>query len=152
MLSYYQLNKLLVYCKMMEIWNEIFLFLVNHVLLELFQKRYRTCLSHKSSFGSSYSEKAWWASYQMHKIAGCACAGKDFSATNSKGNPQLATPACITARASLLRHARAVMHIWIAKPAVRGETFPAFPVHAQPTILRVWHESHGPMPSRYIIS
>ena len=25
----------------------------------------------------------------------------------------------------------------------RGETFPSFPVHAQPVILRIWHEAHG---------
>ena len=25
---------------------------------------------------------------------------------------------------------------------VSGETFPVFPVHAQPTILRIWQEAH----------
>ena len=44
-----------------------------------------------------------WASYQMRKIAGCACAGNagnDFPATDFKGNHQLVIPACITARVS----------------------------------------------------
>ena len=26
----------------------------------------------------------------------------------------------------------------------RGKTFPAFPAHAQPAILRIWQEAHGP--------
>ena len=43
-----------------------------------------------------------WVSYQIRKIAGCACAGNAgnvFSATDFKGNRELAIPACITARA-----------------------------------------------------
>ena len=45
------------------------------------------------------------ASYQIRKIAGCACAGNAgnvFLATNFKGNRWLAIPACITPRASCI--------------------------------------------------
>ena len=28
-------------------------------------------------------------------------------------------------------------------PAVAGKAFPAVPAHAQPSILRIWHEAHG---------
>ena len=44
-----------------------------------------------------------WTSYQIRKIAVCACTGNVgnvFPATDAKGNRQLAVPACITARAS----------------------------------------------------
>ena len=44
-----------------------------------------------------------WASYQIRKIASCACAGNAANVlpdTDFKGNRSLATPACITARAS----------------------------------------------------
>ena len=44
-----------------------------------------------------------WASYQIRKIAGCACAGNAgnvFPATDFKENRWLAIPTCITARAS----------------------------------------------------
>ena len=41
-----------------------------------------------------------------------------------------------------VRHARAVMHVGIAKPRVAGKTFPAFPAHAQPSILCIWQEAH----------
>ena len=44
-----------------------------------------------------------------------------------------------------VRHARAVMHVWIANPWVAGKTFPAFPVHAQPSILCIWQEAHVKM-------
>ena len=41
-----------------------------------------------------------------------------------------------------VRHARAVMHVGIAKPRWRGKTFPAFPAHAPLAILRIWQEAH----------
>ena len=37
----------------------------------------------------------------------------------------------------------AVMHVGIANLRWMGETFPAFPAHAQPTILSNWQEVHG---------
>ena len=57
-----------------------------------------------------------WASYQIRKIAGCACtgnAGNVFPATNFNRNRLLMIPACITARA--------VMHVGIANPRWRGK-------------------------------
>ena len=73
-----------------------------------------------------------WASYQIRKIAGCACAGNVSPAIVFKGNRQLAIPACITARAShTCRDA-----CRDRQPAVAGKTFPAFPAHA--AILRIW--------------
>ena len=59
-------------------------------------------------------------------------------AADFKWNRWLAIPACITARA------------WRTccdacrdrSPAVTGKTFPAFPAHAQPAILRIWQEAH----------
>ena len=72
-----------------------------------------------------------WASYQIRKIAGCACtgnAGNVSPATNFKGNRLLAIPACITAR--LWRTCRDACRDSL--PAVTGKTFPAFPAHAYP--------------------
>ena len=60
-------------------------------------------------------------------------------ATDFKGNHKLAIPACITARAS--RTCRDACRDRL--PAVAGKTFPAFPAHAQPTILRIWQEAHA---------
>ena len=61
-----------------------------------------------------------WPSLQIHKIAGCACAGNSgnvFPTTDFKGNRHLAIPACITARAS--RTCRDACHI--ANQRCRGE-------------------------------
>ena len=64
--------------------------------------------------------KSSWASYQLRKIAGCACtgnAGNVSPATDFKGNPKLAIR-----RAS--RHvgdARAVIHIGISNQRCRGK-------------------------------
>ena len=72
-----------------------------------------------------------WASCQIRKIAGCACAGNAGNvspAADFKGNSQLAIPACITARAS--RTCRDACRDRL--PAVAGKTFLAFPAHAHP--------------------
>ena len=59
-------------------------------------------------------------------------------ATDFKGNRYLAIPACITARAS--RTCRDACQD--RQLAVAGDTFPAFPAHAQPAILCIWQEAH----------
>ena len=79
-----------------------------------------------------------WVSYQIRKIAGCACtgnAGNVFPAIDFKGNRKLAIPACITERAS--RTCRDACRDRLSP--VAGKTFPA---HAHPTILRIWQEAH----------
>ena len=61
-----------------------------------------------------------WASWQIRKIAGCACAenaGNVFPSTAFKGNRLLAIPAWITSRAD----ARAVMHVGIPNPHWQGK-------------------------------
>ena len=62
--------------------------------------------SHNKSL--AYNWLRAWASCQIRKIVGCACAGNAgnvFPASNLTGNRYLANPACITARA--LRTCRA---------------------------------------------
>ena len=86
-----------------------------------------------------YNDKTeTWASCQIPRIAGCACAGNVFPTTEFKWNRQLAIPACITARASRTCHDACRDH----QPTVVGKTFPAFPAHAQPAILHIWQEAH----------
>ena len=59
----------------------------------------------------------------------------------------LAIPTCIT----VVRHARAVMHVgitklWFPLKSVVGKTFPAFPACAQTALLRIWQEVHAGTP------
>ena len=54
-----------------------------------------------------------------------------------------------------MHHGTCVTHVTRCMPgsltsvfllkSVAGKTFPAFPTHAQPTILRIWQEAHGPI-------
>ena len=63
-----------------------------------------------------------WASHQIRKIAGCACAGHAgnvFPTTNFKATRYLAIPACITARA--WRTCRDACRD--RQPAMAGKTF-----------------------------
>ena len=75
-----------------------------------------------------------WASYLIHKIAGCACAGNTRNVSPPpppppppvfKGNRSLAIPACITARA--WRTCRDA-----CRDRLLAKTFPPFPAHAHP--------------------
>ena len=83
-----------------------------------------------------------WAFCQIHKIADCACAG-------NAGNVFPAIAVQRSRHASRhLRDARAVVHTGSLTGGLpwsrwRWETFPAFPAHAQPAILRFWWEAHG---------
>ena len=84
-----------------------------------------------------------WASYQIRKIAGCACAGnaRTFSpAADFKGKRYLAIPSWITARAS--RTCRDACRDCLA--AAVGKTFPAFPAHAHP---QFYVSGKRPMPT-----
>ena len=67
------------------------------------------------------------------------CRERFFPSRNFKGNRYLAIPECITARAS--RTCRDACRDRL--PAVAGKTFPAFPAHAQPAIVRIWQEAHA---------
>ena len=88
------------------------------------------------------------ASCQICKIAGCACAG-------NAGNVFPTTVGWWSRHASWhVRDARAVMHAGIANwrfhlKSVVGKTFLAFPAHAQPAILGIWHKAHVSVLSLY---
>ena len=60
-----------------------------------------------------------WASYQISKFAGCACAGnaRNVSLRRRFQRKQLEVPVC----SRHVRHARAVIHVGIAYPRWRGK-------------------------------
>ena len=82
-----------------------------------------------------------WASCQIGKIVGCACAGNAgnvFPATDFKRKTLVSDPN--------IHHGTCVTHVpWCMSGSlttVAGKTFPAFPGHAQPAILRIWQDAH----------
>ena len=90
----------------------------------------------------TFSDTFPWATYQIRKIVAGACAGNarnDFTATDFKGNRELAIPACITARAWYTCR-DACRDRWLA---LAGKTFPVVPGHVQPATLRMWQRAHA---------
>ena len=82
-----------------------------------------------------------WASYQIRKIAGCACAG-------NAGNVFPATAGKRSRHASRhVRDARAVMHAGIANyrfplKSVLGENVPGIPGACATRNFTIWKEAH----------
>ena len=81
-----------------------------------------------------------WAFYQICNNVGCACAGNtgNVSRHQLQKKPLVSTP-CIN-------HGTCVTHVpWCMSGSLTrggGKTFPAFPAHAQPAILRIWQDAH----------
>ena len=76
------------------------------------------------------------AFYQIRNIAGCAWAGNAgtvFPCHRLQRKPLVSNPA--------IHHGACTCRdTW--RDAVAGKTFPVFPAHAQPAILRIWQEAH----------
>ena len=82
-----------------------------------------------------------WASYQIRKIAGCACtgnAGERFLCHRLQRKPIVSDPS--------MHHGTCVTHVpWCMSGSLTrggGKTFPAFSTDMRPAILRIWQEAH----------
>ena len=83
-----------------------------------------------------------WASYQIRKIAGCACAGnagKVFPHRRFQRKPLVSDPG--------MHHGTCVTHVpWCMSGSLTcgdGENVPGIPRACAPAILRIWQEAHG---------
>ena len=82
-----------------------------------------------------------WASYQIRKIAGCACAGNagnDFPHGLLQWKPLACDPG--------IHHGTCVTHVpWCMSGSLTrggGENVPGIPGACTPAILRIWQEAH----------
>ena len=78
-----------------------------------------------------------WAYYPIAKIVCCACAG------NAENVFSRHRGLAIRHASRHVRDTRAMMPVgianqWFPLKYVAGKTFPTFPAHAQPAILRIW--------------
>ena len=112
------------------------------------------CQQHRSDYNP-----VLWASYQIRKIAGCACArnvGIVFPHPRFQRKPLVSDPD--------MHHGTCVTHVPDAcrdrLPAVTGKTFPAFPAHAhlqfcvsgkRPMAQYVWHPDVSAGPDKNMI-
>ena len=83
-----------------------------------------------------------WASYQIRKIAGCACAGNAgnvFPRRRFQRKPLVSD--------SDMHHGTCMTHVpWCMAGSLTcgdGENVPGIPGACAPTILRIWQEAHG---------
>ena len=83
-----------------------------------------------------------WASYQIRKIAGCACAGNAgnvFPRRRFQKKPLVNDPE--------MHHDTCVTHVpWCMSGSLTcgdGENVPGIPGACAPAILRIWQEAHG---------
>ena len=69
-----------------------------------------------------------WASYQIRKVAGCACAGNVFLTRRFQSKPLVSDPG--------MHHGTCVTHVpWCMSESLTrggGKTFPVFLAHAHP--------------------
>ena len=83
-----------------------------------------------------------WASYQIRKIAGCACAGNAgnvFPRRRFQRKPLVSDPG--------MHHGTCVTHVpWCMSGSLTrgdGENVPGIPGACAPAILRIWQEAHA---------
>ena len=83
-----------------------------------------------------------WASYQIRKIAGCACAG---NAGNVFPRRRFQRKPIVSDRG--MHHGTCVTHVpWCMSGSLTcgdGENVPGIPGACAPVILRIWQEAHG---------
>ena len=83
-----------------------------------------------------------WASYQIRKITGCACAGNAgnvFPCRRFQRKPLVSDPG--------MHHGTCVTHVlWCMSGSLTcgdRENVPGIPGACAPAILRIWQEAHG---------
>ena len=91
---------------------------------------------------SSIGEREQWASYQIRKIAGCACAGNAgnvFPRRRFQRKPLVSDPG--------MHHGTCVTHVpWCmsgSRTRGGGENVPGIPGACAPAISRIWQEAHA---------
>ena len=89
-----------------------------------------------------------WASYQIRKIAGCACAGNA-----GNGFPRRRFQRKLLVSDPSMHHGTCVTHVPWCMPGLPtcgdGENVPGIPGACAPAILRIWQEAHGITSSTY---
>ena len=85
---------------------------------------------------ASYNGTAW-ASCQIRKIAGAHARGMPgtFSPSPQVSDPDMHHGTCVTPVPWCMPGSLTSGFLWKRQ---RGKTFPAFPAHAEPAILRIW--------------
>ena len=102
--------------------------------IEYEMKRYKYF---NQTFVNYYGQIKQWASCQIRKIAGAHALGMPgtFSPSLQVSDPDMHHGTCVTHVPWCMPGSLTSSFLWNRR---RGKTFPAFPAHAQPAILRIW--------------
>ena len=124
-----------------------------HALFKILQRCFSLCdwlflwclgawINHLPAFLMIQFAVGIWASYQIRKIAGCACAGNVgnvFPTRRLQRKPLVNDPD--------MHHGTCVTHVpWCMSGSLTcggGENVPGIPGACAPAILRIWQEAHG---------
>ena len=100
---------------------------------------------HHCFVGCQQNEQLPWASHQIRKIAGCACAGNGGNVSphcQLQRKPQVTNPG--------MHHGTCVTHVpWCMSGSPTcggGENVPGIPGTCAPAILRIWQEDQACVP------
>ena len=119
-------------------YNFVYLHICLHVCMHLYTP---VCMQ---IYRSKYMWVSAWASYQIRKIAGCACAG-------NAGNvfPRRRFQRELLVSDPGMHHGTCVTHVpWCMSGSLTcgdGENVPGIPGACAPAILRIWQEAHALM-------
>ena len=107
----------------------------NHTVVNRLLAQSQQCFAH------AMAAHLPWASYQIRKIAGCACArnaGNVFPRRRFQRKPLVSDPD--------MHHGTCVTHVpWCMSGSLtcgNGENVPGIPGACAPGILRIWQEAH----------
>ena len=103
-----------------------------------------TLLRANASYLHGYFGVVLWASYQIRKIAGCACAGNAGNVSfrrRFQRKPLVSDPG--------MHHGTCLTHVpWCMSGSLTcgdGENVPGIPGACAPAIMCIWQEAHGPV-------
>ena len=96
------------------------------------------CFNWCSAAGGCHGDVMAWASYQIRKIACCACAGNVSPHRRLQRKSLVSDPG--------MHHGTCVTHVpWCMSGSLTrggGENVPGIPGACAPAILRIWREAH----------
>ena len=132
------------YSHCLDITHETYVFYIRITILvgSAFMIYITTAIDGKDSYVcTKYWPFMQWASYQIRKIAGCACAGNAgnvFPCRRFQRKPLVSDPG--------MHHGTCVTHVpWCMSGSLTcgdRENVPGIPGACAPAILRIWQEAH----------
>ena len=124
-------------CDVFAVIAAVAILFVMHVRTNVNKKVWWTPFVAASHIIPLIRKRLSWASCQIREIAGAHAPGmpRTFSPPPRVRDPDMHHGTCVTHVPWCMQGSLTSGYLWNRR---RGKTFPAFPAHAQPAILRIW--------------